>query len=177
MSIRFPTDNDAGMPSPSGPRKRGGGGRFLFMLMLGVIAFMIIRGMSSAPRNSIEPPAGDRNGEYGSTSFPELEPNQPRDDQNDWGMDDGPVQRNADSKKPNTKSSGSDWGMEDVATQRDAQKPAGRFSQSSPASVKKPENKKPVTQGNWSLEEVDTTPKSSTPKKTTKGDWGLEEVD
>ena len=189
MSIRFPTDNDAGMSRPSAPRRQGGGGRLFFMLFIGLIAFMMFRGLTSQrPSAPTDANPSDRNGGVGSTNYPDLNDgffvppgsnaDQQRVDNGDWGMEDGPVQRNAESKKPITKSSNGDWGMEDAGTQRDAQQPAGRFSQSSNAPVKEPEKKQPVTQGDWSMDsDIDTTPKSTEPKKSTNGDWGLEQVD
>ena len=181
MSIRFPTDNDSGMSGRRPPRQPGGGGRLVFMLIFGVIAFMVIRGMTSrGPATPADPVPGDRSGEYGSTQYPDLQSDQDqqRADQGDWGLEDGPVQRNAQSKKPSSKSSNGDWGMESVATKRDEKTSAGRFSKSTNSPIKESENKQPTTNGDWSLDSnIKSTPKLTEPKKTTKGDWGLEEVD
>ena len=190
MSIRFPTDNDAGMSRPSAPRRPSGGGRIFSLLIFAVIAFMAVRWMSSSgPSTPVDPNPSDRSG-IGSTSFPDLEAdgnfevqpgsnaNQQRANRGDWAMEDGPVQRNAKSKAPSTKSSNGDWGMESVATQRDGQKPAGRFSELLNPPVDESIIKQPTTQGDWSFDsDVDTTPKPSEPKKTKNGDWGLEEVE
>ena len=76
-------------------------------------------------------------------------------------MGDGPVQRNASSKKPssgssNAQSSTSDWGMDVETTTK----------------------KKPAARGDWGLDtDVDAGPKPAVPKKATQGDWGLEQVD
>ena len=178
MSIRFPTDNDAGMPRPRAPRRPSGGGRLIFMLILGVVAFMIMRGVASrAPSTPTQPNQSNQNGTVDDYDFSkDLQRN--RVDQGDWGMEDGPVQRNAASKEPSIKSSSKDWGMEEVATQRDAKPSAGRFSQPSNAPVKEPQNKQPTTNGDWGLDtDVETMPKPTEPKKTTNGDWGLEEVE
>ena len=117
MSIRFPTDNDAGMSRPSAPRRPGGGGKLFSLLIIGVIAFMAVRWMSpSGPSTPVDPNPSDRSGEIGSTESPEFKTDQLRVDDGDWGMGDGPVQQNAESKKPNPISNG-DWGAEEVATQ------------------------------------------------------------
>ena len=178
MSIRFPTDNDPGMSRSNVPRRPGGGGKLLLMLIIGVVAFMVMRGMASGPQNPVDSNPTEREGGYGSTKFPDLQTDQQRADQSDWAMEDGPVQRNAESKKSSTKSINADWAMEDVATQQDAKQPAGRFSQSSNSTIKESENKQPTTNGDWSLDSnIESTPKPTTPKKTTNGDWGLEEVE
>ena len=153
------------------------------MLIIGAIAFMVVRGMSSmsssggaGPSSPADSQPSDRDLGYDGTSFPELEQEKQPAVQSDWGLEDGPVQRNAESKKPSTKSRDSDWGLEDVATQKDAKQPAGRFSQPSNAPVEGSNNKRPIRQGDWGIEDVESTPKPSQPKKTVEGDWGLEEI-
>jgi len=120
------------------------------------------------------------------TQYPDLQqpPQQKeqtqRADQNDWGMEDGPVQRNASSKTPssgssNSQSSSSDWGMEGVTTTKNEQT-TDRFSQSSNRNVATP--KKPATQGDWGLDtDVEVGAKPAAPKKNTQGDWGMEQVE
>lgn len=181
MSIRFPTDDNAGMSGSGAPRRRGGGG-FFFLLILGAIAFMVMRGMSSSPGPSDvgETNPADRRG---VTQYPDLQQDPaPRTDQGDWGMDtDVAVQRNASSKKANAdsptnnKTRNGDWGAEEVSSTKKEQ-PAGRFSQPSNNTVTTP--KKPATQGDWGLDtDVDSTLKPTVPKKTVEGDWGLEQVE
>ena len=179
MSIRFPTDNDPGMSRSNVPRRPGGGGKLLLMLIIGVVAFMVMRGMA---RNVLKTPSirilESAKEDMAVPSFPICRRISKRADQSDWAMEDGPVQRNAESKKSSTKSINADWAMEDVATQQDAKQPAGRFSQSSNSPIKESENKQPTTNGDWSLDSnIESTPKPTTPKKTTNGDWGLEEVE
>ena len=189
MSIRFPTDDDAGMPRQSTPRRPGGGGRIFFFLIFGVIVFMLLRSMNRPkPTIPVNPNPADRNGGIGSVDIPDLPSQQKfprlpearsdrqRTDRGEWGLEDGPVQRNAESKKVPSISRNGDWSLDtDVATQNDTQQPGGRLLQSSNAPIKESENKKPVTNGDWSLDtDVDTTPKTTEPKKTTNGDWGLE---
>ena len=157
MSIRFPSDDNAGMSSPNAPRRRGGGGLF-FLMFLGVVVFMLMRSVNSGPA-----PPTDSNpiDQGGVTQYPDLQQPTQRADQGDWGMGDGPVQSNASSKKPssgssNAKSSNNDWGMDGVTTTK----------------------KKPAAQGDWGLDtDVDAGSKPATPKKSTQGDWGLEQVD
>jgi len=164
MTIRFPTDNDPGMSRQNSPR-RPGGGKFFFMLIVGVVAFMVMRGMSSQPRTPSESNPIERGGGISGIKYPDLQTDEQleamddrfdgrkqRSDQGDWGMEDGPVQKNAASRKPTTKSSNGDWGLEDVTTKPSAQQPAGRFSQSSNAPAKELQQKQPTKQGDWSLE-------------------------
>jgi len=180
MSIRFPSDDNVGMSDPSPPRRRGGGGLF-FLMILGVLAFVLIRGIGSS--GPAAPEGSNPTDRSGITQYPDLQqPTQPtrRADQDDWGMEDGPVQRNASSKTPssgssNATSSNSDWGMEGVTSTK-KQQPANRFSQPSSGNVITP--KKPATQGDWGLDtDVDSGAKPAVPKKNTQGDWGLEQVE
>ena len=182
MSIRFPSDDNAGMSDPNAPRKRVGGGFFVLMF-LGVVVFMLVRGVSSGPTAPTDSNPVDRGG---VTQYPDLQqPTQQaertqRADQRDWGMEDGPVQKNASSKTPssgssNSKSINSDWGMEGMTSTKN-ERAADRFSQPSNSDVATP--KKTTTQGDWGLDtDVDAGSKPTVPKKNTRGDWGLEEVD
>ena len=176
MSIRFPSDDNAGMSGHNAPRRRGGGGLF-FLMFVGVLAFMFIRGFSARPAAPTDSNPVDHGG---VTQYPDLQQPTQRADQGDWGMGDGPVQRNASSKKPNSgsssaKSSSGDWGMEGVTTTKSEQT-ADRFSQTRNGTAVAP--KKPATQGDWGLDtDVDAGSKPIVPKKATQGDWGLEQVD
>ena len=157
MSIRFPSDDNAGMPGHNAPRRRSGGGLF-FLMFLGVVAFMLMRSVNSGPAAPTDSNPVDRGG---VTQYPDLQQPAERADQDDWGLEDGPVQRNASSKTPssgssNAKSSSGDWGMDRVTTTK----------------------KKPAAQGDWGLDtDVDKGSQPAVPKKTTQGDWGLEQVD
>ena len=160
MSIRFPSDDNAGMSGHNAPRRRGGGGLF-FLMIIGVLAFMFMRGLSSSgPAAPTDSNPTDRGG---VTQYPDLQlPTEQADrsqraDRDDWGLEDGPVQKNASSKTPssgssNSKSSNGDWGMEGVtSTKRD--QPNSRFSQPSNGNVTMP--KKPAAKGDWGLDTDD----------------------
>ena len=151
MNIRFPTDNDPGMSRQRAPRKPGGGGKIFFMLIIGVVIFMLMRVMSSGPQNPVESNPTDRSGEYGSTSYPDLQSDQQPKDRGDWGLEDGPVQRNAESKKPTIKSSNSDWDMESVATKQNGQQETASKDSSIKLVIEGPSNVRVGEQANFSL--------------------------
>lgn len=162
MSIRFPSDDNPGMSSPQAPRKRSGGS-FMFMLILGVIAFMVVRSMNTAGPT---PPM-----EGGTTSYPDLQkqPTQ-RVDTSDWFDQNRP---STTSQKQPQSSSNSGFGMEDVMTT-----PNERTSRPSTAPNAEAVTKQPVRKGDWSFDSnIETTPQPSAPKKQTNSDWGFEQVD
>ena len=184
MSIRFPSDDNAGMSRRNAPRKRGGGGVF-FLMMVGVVAFMLMRGLSSsgpaAPADSNPVDPGEVIQYRGLQQPPQQKERAQRADQGDWGMEDGPVQKNASSKTPSSgssksQSSNGDWGMEGVTSTKREQ-PTNHFSQPSSGSVETTP-KKPATQGDWGLDtDVEAGAKPAAPKKSTQGDWGMEQVE
>ena len=141
MSIRFPSDHNHEITRPGPPQKRGGG-RFIFLLIFGAIAFMLMRGMNTS---SPVPPM-----DHDTTDYPDLQsPSAQQVDTSDWF---GKEQRETASQKPPQSSSNSGFSMEDVITTQN-EPTTDRHTQ--PSTTSKPSTPKKTTKGAWGLEEVD----------------------
>jgi hypothetical protein len=163
MSIHFPTDQ---------PRRRKGGGGFIFLLIFGAIAFMVFRGMSAGPQPDNQPnrPNSGSNRPMVEDDRYRIDPNFGKDqtdspartNPSDWGQEDGPTQRNAAPASTATqrtvKKKSTDWGQEDGPVQKNSSSSNNGFQFSDGTDSTAPANKtnSKATKGDWTAEEVET---------------------
>ncbi|MFK7769196.1 MAG: hypothetical protein AB8B55_18390 [Mariniblastus sp.] len=170
-------------PQPTKPR-RGGGGMF-FLIIIGVVGFVIFSNMGKAQRGPVdiggtqveqedkyktELPSDLRGGgdfepaETAKSESKKMPTTGGSGRSSDWSIDDV----DGDKPKTGTQANG-DWAIEDV----DPKKKDNQFQFSNEAKGKPGAN---TSGGDWSIDDAGSK-QNSKPSKTQNGDWSIEDAD